>query len=101
MKGTFHPNPILYVEVGGPVGPLPPIFFFLKILLSRTPFINSGGVMVRRHFPNLALPIFNFAPLLNAIAIITNSPVLAGGYLPPCPMDRQIIAMLEHQEFPG
>jgi hypothetical protein len=57
--------------------------------------------MVRWHFPNLALLIFDFAPLLNAIAIITNLPVLAGGYLPPCKMDRQIIAMLEHHEFPG
>jgi hypothetical protein len=37
----------------------------------------------------------------NAIAIITNLLVLAGGYLPPWPMDRQIIAMLEHHEFPG
>ncbi len=39
-----------------------PAIFFLKILLSRTPFINFGGVMVRRHFPNLALPIFDVAP---------------------------------------
>ncbi len=88
-------------QVGGLVGPLPPFFFLLKILLSRTPFINSGGFMVRQHFPNLALLIFDFAPLLNAIAIITNLPVLAGGYSPPCPMDQQIIAMLEHHEFPG
>jgi hypothetical protein len=57
--------------------------------------------MVRRHFPNLAMPIFDFAHLLNAIAIINNLPVLAGGYLPPCPMDWQIIAMLEHHKFPG
>jgi hypothetical protein len=85
----------LHAMLGGPVVPLPPIFFLLKILLSRTPFIYSGGVMVRQHFPNLALPIFDFAPLLNAIAIITNLPVLAGGYSPPCPIDRQIIAMLE------
>jgi hypothetical protein len=35
------------VFVGGPVGPLPPI---------------SGGVMVRRHFPNLASLIFDFPP---------------------------------------
>jgi hypothetical protein len=48
--------------IGGPVGPLLPIFFLLKILLLRTPFINSGGVMVRRHFPNLASPIFDVAP---------------------------------------
>jgi hypothetical protein len=48
------------IAVGGPVGPLTPIFF-LKILLSWT-FANSGGVMVRRHFPNLALPMFDFAP---------------------------------------
>jgi hypothetical protein len=47
--------------VGGPVGPLTPIFFSLKILLSQT-FKNSGGVTVRRHFSNLASPIFDFAP---------------------------------------
>jgi hypothetical protein len=57
--------------------------------------------MVRRHFPNLALPIFDFAHPLNYIAIITNSPILAGGYSPPCAMDWQNIAMLEHHEFPG
>ena len=45
--------------IGVPVGPLPP--FFLKILLSRT-FENSGGVMVRWHFPKLALPNFDFVP---------------------------------------
>jgi hypothetical protein len=57
--------------------------------------------MVRWHFPNFASPIFDFAPLLNAIAIITNSPVLAGGYSPPYLMDWRIIAMFEHHEFPG
>jgi hypothetical protein len=57
--------------------------------------------MVRQHFPNLALPIFDFAALLNAIAIITNLLVLTGGYLPPCPMDWLILAMFEHREFPG
>ncbi len=90
----------LVALLGGPVGPLPPIFFSLKILHSRT-FKNSGGLMVRRHFPNLALPIFDFAPPLNAIAIITNLPILAGGYLPPCAMDWPIIAMLEHHKFAG
>jgi hypothetical protein len=45
----------------GASGSSPANFFFLKILLSRT-FKNSGGVMVRRHFPNLALPIFDVAP---------------------------------------
>ncbi len=57
--------------------------------------------MVRRHFINLALPIFDFAPPLNAIAIITNLLILAGGYLPPCKMGRRIITMLEHHKFPG
>ncbi len=75
-------------EGKGSSGFSPANFFFLKILFSRT-FKNSGGVMVRRHFPNLALPIFDFAPPLNAIAIIPNLPILAGGYSPPCAMDRR------------
>jgi hypothetical protein len=57
--------------------------------------------MVRWHFPNLASPIFDFAPPLNAFAIITNLPILAGGYSPPCKMGWRIIAMLEHHKFPG
>ncbi len=51
--------------------------------------------------PKFCLADFWLRPPLNAIAIITNSPVLVGGYSPPCAMDRRIIAMLEHHEFPG
>ncbi len=94
------PLPLPPLPLGGPVGPLPPIFFSSENS-SLADLQNSGGVMVRWHFPNLASPIFDFAPPLNAITIITNLPILVGGYLPPCKMGRQNIAMLEHHKFPG
>jgi hypothetical protein len=64
----------------GSSGSSPANFFFLKILLSRTPFINSGGVMVRRHFPNLALPIFDVAPPSTLIRITAKIVETMGGF---------------------
>jgi hypothetical protein len=49
-------------SLGGPVGPLPPIFFLSENNSSPGTFKNSGGVMVSRHFPNLASLIFDFPP---------------------------------------
>jgi hypothetical protein len=68
--------------------------FFSEIFLSQT-FENSGSVMVRLHFLNLALPIFYFAPPPpQCHCIIINSPILVGGFSPPRFMDQQIIAIL-------
>ena len=88
----FHP-----VRVGGPVGPLPPVFFFSKKSggkINPKNFENSGGDLVRPHIKNLASPISDFAPPSTPIQFITNSPTLAGGYSTPRAMDRRIIATI-------
>jgi hypothetical protein len=62
--------------------------------------------MVRRHFPNLASPIFDVAPPSTLIQITAKNRQDHGRISEPptmesSTMESSVSAMLEHHKFPG